>query len=364
MKRRDLLKTAVGTGLAGVAASSFAAPAVASGTKQLKMVTSWPKDFPGLGTGAQRIADNITEMSDGKLEVKLFAAGELVPALEVFDAVSSGTADLYHSAAYYFQGKSKALNFFSTVPFGLTASELNAWINFGGGQELWDEVSRQFNMRSFLAGNTGTQMGGWYKRKVQTLEDFKGFKIRMPGLGGEVLRHLGATVVNLPGGEIYPALQSGTIDGTEWVGPWNDMALGVYKVAKFYHYPGFHEPGTALETSVNNDLWESLSASEQAIIKSAARAENDLMLAEYQAKNAQNLEVLLSKEDVELVRFSDEVLSELEKISGDVVKEVAESDPMAKKVYESFIAFREKAVKWADISEHAIMRARSDAYRT
>ena len=364
MKRRDILRHTVGLGVAGAAASSLAAPAIASGAKRLKMVTSWPKNFPGLGTGAQRIADNITAMSDGKLEVKLFAAGELVPALQVFDAVSSGTADLYHSAPYYFQGKSKALNFFSTVPFGLTASELNGWINYAGGQELWDEVTQQFGFRSFHAGNTGTQMGGWYTRKIESLDDFNGFKIRMPGLGGEVLRRLGAAVVNLPAGEIFPALQSGAIDGTEWVGPWNDLALGVYKVAKFYHYPGFHEPGPGLDLSINNAVWEGLSSSEQAIVRSAAQAENNLMHAEYQANNASSLDVLLNGNDVTLVRFSDDVLDELGRVSQEVVQEVADSDPMAKKVYESFVAFRKRAVAWSNIAEHAGMRARSRLFDT
>lgn len=358
MKRRDFLAKST-VGFAGLAATSaLATPAIASGVRELKMVTAWPKNFPGLGTGAQRIADHITNMSDGKIKVNFFSAGELVPALQSFDAVASGTADLYHGAAYYWQGKSKALNFFSAAPFGLTASELNAWIYFGGGQELWDEVCAQFGVKAFLAGNTGSQMGGWYKREIKTIDDYKGFKVRMPGLGGEVLRRLGAAVVNLPAGEIYQSLQSGAIDGVEWVGPWNDLALGVYQVAKFYHYPGFHEPGTSLDLGVNLGTWETLSSSEQLIVESAARAENAYMLAEYAANNAFTLQTLLSEHDIKLVRFPDAVLAEIGKVAVDVVREVAESDPLATKVYNSFVDFRDKVKPWTQIAELAGLQAR------
>ena len=233
------------------------------------MVTTWPKNFPGLGTAAERLAKRITVASEGKITVKVFAAGELVPAFESFDAVSQGTAEIYHAADYYWQGKSKGFNFFCTVPFGMTATELNAWIYHNGGQELWDDLSGQFNVKAFLCANTGVQMGGWFANQVNTLDDFKGLKFRMPGIGGEVLRRLGAAVVNLPGGEIFPALQSGAIDGTEWVGPWNDLAFGFYKIVKNYYFPGFHEPGTALSAGFNRQKWEGLSTSEQQLIASA-----------------------------------------------------------------------------------------------
>ena len=238
-------------GATGLAACDCGVPAGVNGAaitgsiepRELKMVTTWPKDFPGLGTMAERTAQFITEMSGGALRVKVYAAGELVSAFESFDAVSTGAADLYHGAEYYWVGKAKAYPFFTAVPFGMTAVEIMAWTEFGGGHELWDELAAQFNIKPFIAGNTGHQMGGWYKEPINSLEDLRGRKIRMPGLGGEVLRRVGASAVAISGGEIYQALQSGAIDGTEWVGPWNDLAFGFYREAKYYYWPGFHEPG-------------------------------------------------------------------------------------------------------------------------
>ncbi|CCQ73858.1 TRAP transporter substrate-binding protein [Magnetospira sp. QH-2] len=357
MKRRAFI-TGAAAGIAGVAASSLPKPAIAQGKRQLKMVTTWPKNFPGLGTGAQRAADRITEMSDGQLEVKLFAAGELVPAFESFDAVSNGTADMYHGAEYYWQGKSKAFNFFAAVPFGLTATEQNAWVYYGGGQELWDELSAGFKIKPFMAGNTGVQMGGWFNKEINGLEDYKGLKIRMPGLGGEVLRKIGAAAVSLPGGEIFPSLQSGAIDATEWVGPWNDLAFGFYKVTKYYYYPGFHEPGTTLSSGVNLDVWNSLSKTQQSIITNAFAAENSHLLAEFNARNGNSLDTLINKHNVVLRKFSDEVMAAIGKASGEVVKEAAAGDAMTKKVYDSFIAARTKSIAWSKISDQAYWNAR------
>jgi len=357
MKRRAFLSSAAAG--ATIAASGFPAPAIGQGIRQLKMVTTWPKNFPGLGTGAERMAKRITTMSGGQLEVKVFAAGELVPAFQSFDAVSSGNADISHSAAYYWQGKSPAFNFFTAVPFGLTATEHAAWINYGGGQELWDEVAAQFDIKPFLRAATGVQMGGWFRKEINTLDDYKGLKFRMPGLGGEVLRRLGAAVVNLPGGEIFPALQSGTIDGTEWVGPWHDLAFGFYKVAKFYYWPGWHEPGTTGEVMVNLKVWEGLSDEHKAIIQTAIEAEAWREFSEFNANNADSLKVLLEEHGVQLKRFSDELLAQVGKVAEEVVAEVGNSDPMTKKVYESYLAFRAKSVGWAKLSDQGYLHARS-----
>ncbi|MFT6654556.1 MAG: TRAP-type mannitol/chloroaromatic compound transport system substrate-binding protein, partial [Marinomonas primoryensis] len=206
-----------------------------------KMVTTWPKNFPGLGTGAEALAKNIKAMSNGRLDIKVYAAGELVPALEVFDTVSRGTAEMGHAASYYWKGKVPAAQFFTTVPFGLTALEFNAWIEYGGGLKLWEEIYAPFNLIPMPAGNPGVQMGGWFNKEINSLADFQGLKMRMPGLGGEVLKKVGASPINLPGSEIFTALQTGTIDATEWVGPYNDLAFGLYKAAKYYYYPGWHE---------------------------------------------------------------------------------------------------------------------------
>ncbi len=359
MKRRTFLKAAAGGGLAGAAASALPAPAIAQTKRELKMVTTWPKNFPGLGTSAERLAKRITEASDGALTVKVFAGGELVPPFEAFDAVSSGTADMYHGADYYWQGKSKAFNFFTTVPFGLTATEMSTWVHHAGGQELWDELSAGFKLKPFQAGNTGVQMGGWFNKEINTVEDFKGLKFRMPGLGGEVLRRLGAAAVALPGGEIFPALQSGAIDGTEWVGPWNDLAFGFYKVAKYYYYPGFHEPGSSLSCAVNLDLWNTLPAAHKQIIRNAAQAENDDVLAEFNARNGDALETLIKEHGVQLRKFPDEVIKAIGEASGKVVAEAGSADAMTKKVYDSYMDFRAKAISWANLSDQAYWNARA-----
>src|ERR687891_1895597 len=349
MKRRDFVKTAgIGGAIAGasLAASTFPAPAIAQGVKQFKMVTTWPKNFPGLGTGAERLAQRITTMTGGQIEVRVFAAGELVPAFESFDAVSSGNAEMSHSVSYYWQGKSPAFNFFAAVPFGLTANEHAAWIAYGGGQELWDEVAAPFDVKPFLRASTGIQMGGWFNQEINSLDDYKGLKFRMPGLGGEVLRRLGTAVVNLPGGEIFPALQSGTIDGTEWVGPWHDLAFGFYKVAKLYYHPGWHEPGTTGEVMINLQVWQGLTPEEKALFQAVIEAEAWQEYADFSAHNADSLKVLLDEHGVQLRRFPDELLGQIGQVAEEVVADVGTSDPMTTKVYESYLAFRENSVGW------------------
>jgi TRAP-type mannitol/chloroaromatic compound transport system substrate-binding protein len=358
MDRRSFLKKA-GVATAGAAAAStLATPAISQDKRELTMVTTWPKNFPGLGTGAQRVADRITNMTGGRLTVKLMAAGELVPAFESFDAVSTGAADLYHGAEYYWQGKHKAFNFFATVPLGLTANELNGWIHNGGGQELWDELAAGFNIKPFMAGNTGVQMGGWFRNELNTLEDMKGLKMRMPGLGGEVLRQLGATAVSLPGGEIFPSLQSGAIDATEWVGPWNDRAFGFQKILKNYYYPGFHEPGTGLSTGVNLDVYNSLSDADKAVIAAACSAENDAMLSEYMANNGAALEALINQDGVNLLEFPKDIWDQIASISIEVVNGAAEDD-LGRRVLESFTKARKDIGGWTAIADTAYAMARA-----
>ncbi len=360
IKRRSFLKGAAlaGTAAAAAAASSFSAPAVAQGARELRMVTTWPKNFPGLGTGAQRLADRISEGTEGRITVKLFAAGELVPALEAFDAVSQGSADMYHGAEYYWQGKSKAFNFFTSVPFGLTATEINAWIYHAGGQALWDELSADFNVKALMAGNTGVQWGGWFNKEMNTTEDFKGLNMRMPGLGGEVLRRLGSNAVVLAGGDIFPALQSKAIDATEWVGPWNDLAFGFYKVTKYYYWPGFHEPGSMLSLGINKEVWDSLSANDQSLIASCAAAENDYMYAEFNARNGDALDTLINEHGVQVRRMSDDMLNAIGGASGEVLSEVAAEGGITKRVYDSFINFRERAIRLNKHGDQAYWEAR------
>lgn len=365
MDRRAFLKTA-GAGAAIVAGSAIAgAPAVHAEKKiRWKMVTTWPKNFPGLGTGANNLADLITRMSGGRLEVKVYGAGEIVPAFESFDAVSRGTAEMGHGAAYYWKGKSEAAQFFAAVPFGLNAQEMAGWIYQGGGQELWDEIYSAFNLKAFSAGNTGVQMGGWFNKEINSVDDFKGLKMRMPGLGGEVIKRAGATPVSLPGGEIFPSLQSGAIDATEWVGPYNDLAFGFYKVAKYYYWPGWHEPGTVLECFVNKDAYYGLPKDLQEIVAAAMKTATADMLADFTTRNNSALVDLVKKHNVVLKRFSDDVLKKMGELSKEVVEELADRDPMSKKVYDSFNTYRAQSVDWANIGEVGYSLARALTFKS
>lgn len=371
MKRRNLLAAvvagALGFGLAGcsqeesgssASTDQAAAPAAEKQTYKWKMVTTWPKNFPGLGTAPEHFADRVREMTDGQIDITVYGAGDLVPALEVFSAVSQGTAEMGHGAGYYWKGKIPAAQFFSTVPFGLTAQEYNGWMFHGGGLELYREAYKPFGVIPWPGGNTGVQMGGWFNKEINSVDDLKGLKMRIPGIGGDVLEKAGGTPVNLPGGEIFTALQTGTIDATEWVGPYNDLAFGLHQIAEYYYYPGWHEPGTALELIVNADAYNKLPKNLQVIIDVAAREMNADMLAEYTAQNNQALKELVEEKGVKLRRFPDDVLNRLREMSAETVKELADKDEMARKAYESYKAFRDKVVPYTDISERTYLNIR------
>jgi len=332
--------------------------AQAQQTYKWKMVTSWPKNFPGLGTAPERFSKMVDDMSAGRLKVKVYGAGELVPALQVFDAVSQGTAEMGHSGAYYWKGKMAAAQFFTSVPFGLTAQEMNGWIYHGGGLELWQELYAPFNLIPLAAGNTGVQMAGWFNKEINSVEDLKGLKMRIPGLGGEVLKRAGGTPVTLPGGELFTSLQTGAIDATEWVGPYNDLAFGLYKAAKHYYYPGWHEPGSMMELTVNKPAFESLPKDLQAIVTTAAKAINADMLAEYTARNNAALTELVEKHGVDLRELPADVISKLRTLSEEVVAEVAAQDPASQKIYDSYIKYREGVIKYHAISEQSFINAR------
>lgn len=355
MDRRQALKTVA---VAAAAASVFPTPAISQGVRHLRMATTWPKNLPGQGTSAERMAQNIGKWSEGKITVRVYGAGELVPAFECYDAAGGGACEMYHGADYYWQGKSKALNFFSTVPFGLTGTETNAWL-MSGGQELWDEVAAQFNVKSFAASNTGVQMAGWFNKEINGPDDFKGLTMRMPGLGGEVISQLGATAVTLPAGEIFQALQSGTIDATEFVGPWNDLTLGFYQVAKYYYWPGIHEPATVASCGINLDVWNDMSDWEKSIIEAATRYENDMLTTEFDVNNVRALDQLINEHKVQLKRMPDDVIALMREAAKDVLATAGAADPLTKKVYDHWSAFREKASAWTKISVQGYVNARS-----
>ena len=347
MKRRTFLASAGAT----AAASTFPAPAIAQGIRELKLVSS-------LSLRIELLARTITEASGGRLRVKVFAAGELVGAFEVFDAVAEGIADMYYSAEYYWKDRSPAYAFFAAVPFGLTPAETSAWIYRGGGQELWDELSANFNLKPFPAGSSGVQMGGWYNKEVTSIESFKSLRFRIPGLGGEVMRRLGAIVINLPGHEIVPALRSGALDAAEWVGPADDFSLGLHTAAKYYYYPGFHEPGTSNSLGINKRVWEGLSAEERKLIETAVAGFYTIDRADVHVEHMKVLPVLLKEHGVQLRKFDDEILREFGKTSGEVAAEVGASDPFTRRVYESYMKFRQVSRPWTDISERAYLNAR------
>jgi TRAP-type mannitol/chloroaromatic compound transport system substrate-binding protein len=380
MDRRTLLKAAaVGVGVGGAAGAGAAQifkPAPAAGgvvsasrpgtagertVRRLSMVTSWPKNLPGLGAAADRLAALIGQLSGGELEVRVYAAGEVVGAFDVFDAVSNGAADLYHAADYYWQGKAAAYPFFTAVPFGLSAQEQLAWIEWGGGQDLWNELSAQFNIIPMMGANTGVQMGGWFKREITGLSDVRGLKMRIPGIGGEVWRALGGAAVAMPGGEIYGALQSGLIDGAEWVGPWNDFFLGFYREAPFYYGPGFHEPGAALACGVNRKVWESLRPSDQAVLRAAAQAVTAQSVGEFHHQNAAHLDVLLTQHGVQLRRFPDDLARAAGEAANDIINDIGASDGLSRRIRDSFLGARKKLNAWSTNAEGAYYQMRASA---
>jgi TRAP-type mannitol/chloroaromatic compound transport system substrate-binding protein len=361
MQRREILKKGL-VGLGGVAAAStIAAPAIAKERVEIAMVATWGRDFPGLGTGAQRFAKRLSDMSDGRIQVTYYAAGERVKAFDSFDEVASGNAQMYHGAEYYWKGKHPGWAYFTSVPFGLTYTEMNAWIRFGGGQELWDELGADYGLKGLMCGNTGVQMGGWFRKEMNSVDDFKGLKMRMPGLGGDVLAKLGGSPVSLPGGQIYENLISGSIDATEWVGPWNDELMKFYEAAKYYYYPGMHEPGAMLACGMNKTWWDGLSKSDQMMIEAASSMENDVMMSEYNYKNGAALKRLINDQGVKLRQFNDDIYDGFAEASEEVFAEVQEHSDLAHRIHQSFVTARTDIGAWAEISDQAYLQQRNRA---
>jgi TRAP-type mannitol/chloroaromatic compound transport system substrate-binding protein len=355
MRRRDIV---AGAGLcAASTALSFPAPAIAQGIRQLKMVTDWPEG-PGFYPSAVRFAQTVEAATGGRIKIEVFLAGGFVGPFETFDAVSAGVADMYHTYEGYFVKKSPAFQFFAAIPYGFTADELFAWVHYGGGQELWDALSGQFNIKSLLCTNTGCQMGGWFTHEITSPLGFKGLRYRLAGPGAEVLRRMGAVVVVLPGGEIMQTLKSGAIDGSEWVGPWLDMALGLHTAAAYYYYPGFHEPSAGSAVGINKGVWESFDASDRRLIEAVAGSEYARSLAEFNTNNAFSLHRLREETTVKILKFDDRILKAFRDISKDVVAEIGSGDDLSKKIYRSYQQFHASITNWSDIAEHAVLNSR------
>jgi len=354
-RRRFILKGATLVA-AGAAAAVVDAPNVIAQPKfQWRMATSWPPALDVLQGNAQRFGKLVDEMSGGRLKIQVFAAGELMPAFGVFDAASQGTLDMFNSAAYYWAGKEPATQWFTAVPFGLNAQGTYAWYYYGDGLKLWEETYKPFNLVPRPSASTGVQMGGWFRRKINTIADYKGLKMRIPGLGGKVVSKAGGTVVLTPGGEIYTALERGVIDASEWVGPHDDMKLGLHQTAKYYYYPGWHEPGTTGEFTFSKKSYDALPVDLQRILDHATTAMHTLEFMEYESKNGLALTKLRTefKAKVEILPFPADVLKELKKMAGDVNKEESEKGPMARKVYASYSKFQAYITDWGRISEGA-----------
>ena len=318
-----------------------------------KMVTTWPSNFPVVGEGCNRLASWINTMSAGRIEVKVYGGGELVPPLQVFEAVSGGSVEMGHGASYYWAGIEPAFQFFTSIPFGMNAQQMNAWLEYGGGKELWEELYARFNIIPFPAGNTGGQMGGWYNRKIENIGSFKGLKMRMPGLGGKVIEAAGATAVLSPGSELYTNLERGVIDATEWIGPYHDWLMGFPDIAKYYYYPGFHELGSVLECIVNKRAFNSLPDDLKEIVRTACYRANQDMLSEFEAKNNLYLKKIREETDVEILPYPKDVLDEMKEISFRIYDELAAKDEWSNRVYTSFKAFKEDVSEWNSIGERS-----------
>jgi TRAP-type mannitol/chloroaromatic compound transport system substrate-binding protein len=358
VERRNFLRRAgAGAGLA--AASGLAAPAIAQTRYEWRMVSAFPKLLPGPGVGAERFAKKMADVTDGRLQIKVFAAGELVPAFEAFEAVSRGTADCLAGTPYYWQNKNKIFSLFTTVPFGMTNYELTAWMRHGGGQELWDEVYEPFGVRGWHSGSTGVQMAGWFNKEIKSAADVNGLKMRIPGFGGEALRKLGATIVNLPVGEIFGALQAGTIDATEWVGPWQDLAAGYYKVTKYYYWPGMHEPSSTGEIAVNKSKFSALPKDIQLAFQWAVADEFLIQSSEYDALNGKALETLVKQHNVQLRRLPEDFLKAYGKAWNEVLAELRDGgDATTKKVLASYYGFLREQVAMSRIGMQEYLNGR------
>jgi TRAP-type mannitol/chloroaromatic compound transport system substrate-binding protein len=352
--RRTLARTGA-LGLAG----AIAAPRIARGeARRWRMVTSWPKRLPGPGMSAERVAERISALSGGRLQITVHAAGEVVPAFEVLDAVGSGVAEMGHKAAFYWQGKQPAAVFYTTVPFGLTPAEHVAWIDAGGGQTLWDELYAPFGTKPFMAGNTGICMGGWFRRELNSADDLKGLKIRSLGLGGEIYRRLGATPQTTSPGEILTSMQSGLIDGAEFVGPGSDIALGLYRVATFYYAPGFNKPNGTGECILSLKMWEGLDSEMKAIVQHACSSEAAFALAEMERLNAEALAALTGQYGVKLRIFPQSLVTAARRQASDVVGELGARSAVARKIHDSYVSFRDRTAAWSRISIKAMLEAR------
>ncbi|MFQ5955652.1 MAG: TRAP transporter substrate-binding protein [Kiloniellales bacterium] len=362
MRRRWFLKGAA-AGVAVSAASSLPKPALSQGRMEWRLQTTWPKGFPGLGAAAGMLADFITRGSDGRLGVKVFGAGEIVPTYETLNAVNNGTLEMGHGAPFFWAGEVAAASFIASMPFGMSAQEQNAWFAFGGGQELADKVYREMGCKFFASGNIGVQMGGWFNKQMSSLEDYQGLKMRIPGLGGQVVKAAGGDVVKLSGAEISTALESGKVDASVWFGPFTDLAFGLHKSAAYYYYPAWHEPATVLDNFIGLSAWESLPGDLRALVEAANAAVNGLAATQFTARNTEALNTLVKEHGVKVKKFPNRLLNGLGELTGQVMDDLASADPLSRQVVDSILRFRRRAIILAKVSDQAFYNARALPFR-
>jgi TRAP-type mannitol/chloroaromatic compound transport system substrate-binding protein len=369
MKRREFLKTgAVGAAAAAAAAATScqpppgqtqaSAPNIVTGkTFNWRMVMVVPRTLPIWGPGMEDFAARVKMLSGGRLNIEVYGGGELVPALQVFDTVSSGQVEMGHSAAYYWEGKVPASVFYTSVPFGMTAKGMNAWITAGGGQEWWDKIYAPHDLKAMPCGNTGVQMGGWFRKEINSIEDFNGLKMRMPGLGGKTIARAGAEPVLVAGAEIFTNLQTGVIDATEWVGPYHDYIMGFHKVAKYYYGGGWHEPGSVLELMINRRAWESLPEDLQEVVKACAGQTNGIMFAQWTAKDSEYYAKIISEGKTIVKEYPLEITRQMRVYAEELKAGIADTGDMARGVYDSFTAFQKTYEDYQELSDWAYVRA-------
>lgn len=362
-ERRNFIKKGIGAGLASLSGVAILGCKPEQKTDvqvpyinfnksyRWKMTTTWPPNFPVVGEGCKMMADWVDKMSAGRMQITVYGGGELIPALEGFDAVSNGAVEMNHGASYYWAGKIPAAQFFTAVPFGMNAQQMGSWILSGGGLKLWEEIYQPYDLLPIICGNTGVQMGGWYNKEINEVQDLKGLKMRIPGLGGKVLAKAGGTPMLVPGGEIYTNLERGVIDATEWIGPYHDFKMGFHQVAKYYYYPGWHEVGPVLEMIINKSKFLELPSDLQEIIRTATLRLNRWMMAEFDAKNGEYLAKIIDDGRTEVRQFPTTVLEALRGFTNETISELIEQDPLSKRVFEAAESFRKKIKPWMDVSE-------------
>jgi TRAP-type mannitol/chloroaromatic compound transport system substrate-binding protein len=356
VSRRRVLRTA--TACAPFAVAGLATPAIASGTRKLRMATAWPEGMPGLHDGAVRLAHRIGVLTNGELEIELQTAGKPLGAFDLLDALAAGDIDLSHGTSYYWTSRSPGFVFFATIPFGMMAHEHFAWLRYGGGQELWDRLGHDFGVKPIGAGNSDVQTGGWFRKELLSIDDLRGMPVRFPGIGGEIMRAMGAVPELVSGAELLTAVRDGKLDGVEWVSPWVDLSVGLQEELPFCYYPGVHEPGHTIELNVALPIWESLTRSQREAFTCASVAEFALMPAQFNSENEVARQQLRLDHAVSFLRWPNDIVRSMRTLAPEIVGSFASNDPLSREIHDSYMTFLAKRLRWSEYSDRAYWQSR------